>query len=1219
LSPHACPRQSTPSRALRRPAERAPRLAGTVAALLLVLGASHAHAQSLSFPNAPTTVQVLDNMNALPAKVIVNYTFPISPGGAARTLTLEIESPDDALVISVGTDPGFAFNSFLCGPATAINPWKNTCRATTTITGSANTETVEARIAFRDGAFAFGDSATLTVRLKDGANVIATGTHTMSLEATPFIHMDDALTTTSNRLGTLGGVPGRFVTRSLGVREGASSSSGWSTFNGSSLPSLPPFPATNLPGGQTTSYAKGGRAEAIVMHVDLNPGVTYLGETLPPGWAAGTPTLPSEDKRFEYNSSRGIGANALTTGSPALSFLAPLSNNTDAGSITLRYFVPCSVEGTADSPLDRSWVSATAPRTAALGGDFEVRSPNYGPSLASLSTACNGDFVKSVGLASGAAGNFGIGSAIAYRLELTPAINPVPILSEGLFVDRIPPGIIPTSATLSSPTLPSIPTHHIWWCVAPSYLTPFGRTVFDALPKNPGAPSGDYCTDGPIPVATTHLAVTVPTWPIQTGLLADGTTPFEIREPVTVKLFATVGPLSGLVAATAAGDCTIDAVASSYICINRACGSWLDSGVDAGTELPTASIESPDFCHNIATTIVTPLVTTMITVHNASMSPQQIFAPGEEARFVVSFSNRTPQPVQISGAVAEVLLPAGFVYDGIIDSNGVTITSLQNCSPSVGAPFTFSVGTTSVAGSPAPQTQLTLTLTGGPHSVAACGSNNTTHHLQAVGAAFIIKAHAASGVPYLANTDYPVTAAAITDATDLGDSDVVRVDVPPGLGFSLDALPCADGIVGLSAGTRNNGGTALAGANLTVAIPPGATFVSASTPTFSAGGASVPGSGTLVIEYATSLAGPWSATPTSPVGAVRLVASNLDPYLTASFEVRVTPGGYTAPITFAATTFAIGLQPTNTNFDVRTDNCPGTVTVIKTFGVNGPPMQDVSFSLGTSSATTNAAGTLVFGGVAAATYTLTETLPTSGNWTSSIGTGLSVIVGPNQAVTVTVVNTCTCGPCGGTCAINGVCTGNDCNDDDLCTTDACIDDACVHTAIVCPVAGQCATSSCDAELGCQYQNVTLGTACENDGDLCTFETCQADAFTNNPAFLCLQSGETNECDRDLGICSIETCDPNNGECRAGEFGANNLCGDLGGTVFAIAVTAPNGDENFVLCAIVPAGYDGNTTGAPKWICVDNDENGVPDTLTAAETSTVFGTGLCVGANVPDPK
>jgi len=235
-----------------------------VAALLLVLGARHAHAQSLSFPNAPTTVQVRDNMNTLPTKVIVNYTFPSSPGGAARTLTLEIESPDDALVISVGTDPGFAFNSFLCGPATAINPWKNTCRATTTITGSANTETVEARIAFRDGAF--GDSATLTVRLKDGANVIATGTHTMSLKATPFIHMDAALTTTTFQLGALNGVLGRFITRKLGVREGESgSSSGWSTAGGSTLPSLPPFPAPNLPG----AAPKGGRAEAIVMHVRI--------------------------------------------------------------------------------------------------------------------------------------------------------------------------------------------------------------------------------------------------------------------------------------------------------------------------------------------------------------------------------------------------------------------------------------------------------------------------------------------------------------------------------------------------------------------------------------------------------------------------------------------------------------------------------------------------------------------------------------------------------------------------------------------------------------------------------------------------------------------------------------------------------------------------------------------------------------------------------------
>lgn len=110
-----------------------------------------------------------------------------------------------------------------------------------------------------------------------------------------------------------------------------------------------------------------------------------------------------------------------------------------------------------------------------------------------------------------------------------------------------------------------------------------------------------------------------------------------------------------------------------------------------------------------------------------------------------------------------------------------------------------------------------------------------------------------------------------------------------------------------------------------------------------------------------------------------------------------------------------------------------------------------------------------------------------------------------------------------TCA--GQPDGAPCEDGDACTTEgSCDQGVCVGgVSVICDVGGPCRTAGCDPAIGCVYDPLADGSACDTDGDLCTVETCDG-------AGVCVDEAAAEDCadENDGNPCWTYVCSPDKG-------------------------------------------------------------------------------------------
>jgi fibro-slime domain-containing protein len=120
----------------------------------------------------------------------------------------------------------------------------------------------------------------------------------------------------------------------------------------------------------------------------------------------------------------------------------------------------------------------------------------------------------------------------------------------------------------------------------------------------------------------------------------------------------------------------------------------------------------------------------------------------------------------------------------------------------------------------------------------------------------------------------------------------------------------------------------------------------------------------------------------------------------------------------------------------------------------------------------------------------------------------------------TDINICTsdvCDPNDGQCKVEN--NNELCDDGNACTSfDTCVDGECLGTLIRCTDNNPCTDDSCDPNIGCV--NTNNNEVCE-DGDPCTI----GDYCSNG---ICIP-GQQKDCN-DNNDCTIEYCNPNNGNC-----------------------------------------------------------------------------------------
>jgi triacylglycerol lipase len=100
---------------------------------------------------------------------------------------------------------------------------------------------------------------------------------------------------------------------------------------------------------------------------------------------------------------------------------------------------------------------------------------------------------------------------------------------------------------------------------------------------------------------------------------------------------------------------------------------------------------------------------------------------------------------------------------------------------------------------------------------------------------------------------------------------------------------------------------------------------------------------------------------------------------------------------------------------------------------------------------------------------------------------------------------CTAGPpCStGVCDVHGcqdkTCRYILCDDDNPCTIDECVGDVCTHEERSCDIGNACKVGSCDPATGvCQYEDRPEGWPCEEDGNPCTRDLCNANGVCIHP-------------------------------------------------------------------------------------------------------------------------
>jgi hypothetical protein len=115
-----------------------------------------------------------------------------------------------------------------------------------------------------------------------------------------------------------------------------------------------------------------------------------------------------------------------------------------------------------------------------------------------------------------------------------------------------------------------------------------------------------------------------------------------------------------------------------------------------------------------------------------------------------------------------------------------------------------------------------------------------------------------------------------------------------------------------------------------------------------------------------------------------------------------------------------------------------------------------------------------------------------------------------------------CDPAQSATAWSPAVNGTRCSDSNACTdTDTCQNGVCTGGTSVSCQPGPCQQSgACNPRTGaCEYIAVPDGTLCEDDGNLCTVDVCEAGACTHPPK----------SCD-DGNPCTVDSCNPETGDC-----------------------------------------------------------------------------------------
>jgi len=169
-----------------------------------------------------------------------------------------------------------------------------------------------------------------------------------------------------------------------------------------------------------------------------------------------------------------------------------------------------------------------------------------------------------------------------------------------------------------------------------------------------------------------------------------------------------------------------------------------------------------------------------------------------------------------------------------------------------------------------------------------------------------------------------------------------------------------------------------------------------------------------------------------------------------------------------------------------------------------------------------------------------------------------------------------CDPATGLCSDPDAPDGTDCDDGDACTEfTTCAAGTCLGSALPCDDANPCTDDTCDPVLGCQYTDVTNGTACD-DGSVCTLVDQCFGGFCAGTQPL--------DCSPTTGCETATACDP------------------VAGCVFTPAPAGTACDDGSACTSGDTCEDDGRCVGAPL-AC------GAPDVCQLEGTCNP-GTGIC---------